>query len=345
MKQKKLVGGLIVVVLLILSLFLFLPGSLLPDGNDGEGENLGEGTVTFERFPVDYTLMNNLSEGLEGDGWWPLGHLNPPGHTFPTSHSYIFFPSCNTTVRAPADGKVTWIYGDRSDCEVYLNHTSTFTSLIGHVNLTNGGVSEGDVLEAGDPIGRAIETQRPGLDWGVINLEHTNNFMSPSVYSPSSEMLHGVPPFAYFNDSMQDTLDDYIARTDEPIGGKFDYDQSGKLVGNWFVEGNMGIGVDNCHKHLAFVYDMANDSDLRVSVGGTLDCNVTAWKVDSGPDPATVTSDDGPTTYHLTDTSPEGSFSATMLVEVLPGEERIKVETWNSIIEDPAFSDPTYYER
>lgn len=352
MEKKKVVLGVILVVIIGSALFLAAEELIIPEeedgglngggknGGDDTGSDLGTGTVTFKQFPVNLGLV---------DEWWPLGHLNPPGHTFPTPHTYIFFPSCNTTIHAPADGKVTNIYGeDHSDCEVYINHTQTFTSLFGHIDISESGISEGDTLNAGDPIGVAAESPVPGIDWGVINGNHTNNFIHPEYYANSSEMVHGVAPFNYFNDSMQATLDDYIPKTTEPIGGKFDYDQAGKLVGNWFVEGHISISVLHAEKHLSFAYDMANDSELRIGVGGTLNCTTTVWAVDSGPDPSKVTAEDAAVVYHLSGTHEMGQtdLSATLLVEVLNGsEESIKVEAWDGFVKNPTFKTPTFYER
>lgn len=152
--------------------------------------------------------------------------------------------------------------------------------------------------------------------------------------------------------SMQDTLEDYIPREDEPIGGKHDYDQAGKLVGNWFLEGSLDeyedpISIEHKEIWASFTYDMANDSEIRIAVGGTLNCSTIAWKGEEGPDPAEVSADDGPTVYKLRGTEEfrQTDQTATMLVEVLDAEASLKVEAWNSTVTNPTFDHPTYYER
>ncbi|MGC8817438.1 MAG: hypothetical protein ACP5PX_06530 [Candidatus Hadarchaeum sp.] len=52
----------------------------------------------------------------------------------------------------------------------------------------------------------------------------------------------------------------------EPLRGKIDFDQPGKVRGNWLHESTTGPTVE-WEKHLAFVYDPYDPSQIRVSVG------------------------------------------------------------------------------
>jgi len=61
----------------------------------------GASSAPFSTLPFD---VSNIT------GWVPLGALNPPGHTFPTDHQYIYlknFSSGNAPVTLYAPGNVT----------------------------------------------------------------------------------------------------------------------------------------------------------------------------------------------------------------------------------------------
>jgi len=51
------------------------------------------GTGVFTVPPIDLTQIT---------GWVPLGNLNPPGHTFPTDHQYLYLPFSSPTSAPPA---------------------------------------------------------------------------------------------------------------------------------------------------------------------------------------------------------------------------------------------------
>ncbi|HEY9226075.1 MAG TPA: hypothetical protein VIP11_05475, partial [Gemmatimonadaceae bacterium] len=50
-----------------------------------------QGTAIFSTPPI---ALANVA------GWVPLGNLNPPGHTFPTDHQYLYLPA---SARSPVD--------------------------------------------------------------------------------------------------------------------------------------------------------------------------------------------------------------------------------------------------
>jgi hypothetical protein len=61
------------------------------------------GTAFFSALPVDPARIT---------GWVPLGNLNPPAHTFPTDHQYIYLSAVagdvpETPLMAPADMYIT----------------------------------------------------------------------------------------------------------------------------------------------------------------------------------------------------------------------------------------------
>lgn len=58
----------------------------------------GSGTALFTVFPVPTEAIS---------GWVPLGAMNPPAHTFPTDHQYIYLKSGTGPVALSAPGRIT----------------------------------------------------------------------------------------------------------------------------------------------------------------------------------------------------------------------------------------------
>jgi hypothetical protein len=113
--------------------------------------------------------------------------------------------------------------------------------------------------------------------------------------------------------------------------GRFDYDQAGRLVGNWFLDGlapSESSTPTGWPKQLAFVYDNYDPSLIRVSIGGTLPL-VGAFAVQPGAlDPKDVTPSNGKVSYRLLQAgfgSPPGRQVGLLIVEMLAAA-RIRVE-------------------
>ncbi len=306
---------------------------------------LGSGTVTFKVFPVEYAVIKEI---------WPLGHLNPPAHTFPTDHGYILFknPSKLHVVRAPADGIIYRIWEHKpNDFYICIAHTNTFRSCFDHLGEINGSILEKArgkewvkiPIKTGEIIGRGPSKSSVSIDWGVFNYEVTLNFIHPKYYRNSA---HAVYFLDYCSEEIKNEVSKYLTRKVEPRSGKIDYDQPGRLVGNWFFEGN--ISIENWETHLSFVYDMNDPTQIRIGIGGILNITPAAYAVvGNSPDPAKVTVANGTVVYWLVG-APEFGYThlkGTLLVEVLDGE-RIKVEAFKGHIPNPQFtSNAVYYVR
>src|SRR4029079_5020668 len=68
----------------------------------------------------------------------PLGNLNPPDHTLPTDHIYLYHRLTNPSsparpVVAPADGTIQTIITHNSDVKLLIRGASTFTYYLDHV--------------------------------------------------------------------------------------------------------------------------------------------------------------------------------------------------------------------
>jgi len=279
-----------------------------PDGGPDEEDNYPEpveGLITFTCLPLNENDYNEI---------YPLGSLSPPGHTFPTDHVYFKLKTPWTypppyQVKAPADGIITEIYysqydwpegsghsGKYDDYSITITHTGTFKIKFGHISeLENWVLEQAGTLElgwnpietpvpvsVGDVVGRLAGCGgvQGDLDMWAIDENVTLNFIHPEKYSYAA---HAVCPLDYFEDNLKAALYQKVSRTAEPRGGKIDFDQPGKLVGNWFLE-NITDPLGGWEKHLAFVYDrpLADKGKCRGDPSDIIRCLPSRWKF-SGP--------------------------------------------------------------
>ena len=114
--------------------------------------------------------------------------------------------------------------------------------------------------------------------------------------------------------------------------GRIDFDQPGRLIGNWFldvspalVDGSPG-GWDG---ELAFAYDCQHPSKIVIAIGGSL-ALMGKWSIPSdAPDPASIGVAQGLVTYPLW--SPFDPIQVgTMLVQ-LTDESHLKVEVFQGV--------------
>jgi len=85
--------------------------------------------------------------------------------------------------------------------------------------------------------------------------------------------IHVQDPFLYFNDEIKARMIQMSLRSEEPYGGKIDYDLDGTLIGIWFEEGTNGYAgkdfpAEFYHQgHLAIAPNHIDPSYTMVSVG------------------------------------------------------------------------------
>jgi len=298
-------------------------------------------------------------------------------HITPIDHGY-FAPADPNSARdaypvfAVADGTIVDVShrasfpdgseGNRQTDEyrLFIEHTCTFytyvdlvTSLAPELQAKLSQYGQADSwydsvrisIAAGQQLGR-IGGQT--LDFGVYNAEHVlTGFISQDLYEREFWKKYTDDPFKYFVEPIRSELLAKDIRTAKPRSGKIDYDQPGKLVGNWFVKGTNGYAGNQqqyWRTHLAFAYDAIDPTQVRISIGDARFAGGPFGVHGNKPDPATVTADSGPTSYLLTDyeyvkadtgesvgrsVMEPGSYQAknsrgirgAVLVEVLPNEE------------------------
>lgn len=95
-------------------------------------------------------------------GWVPLGAMEPPGHTFPTDHQYLYYVNPgspgNTTLNvvAPSDIRIWLIYQDTGSSNEYSIWMQPCAQIIGRLGSLTGLSS--DLSAAAGPINQSCQT-------------------------------------------------------------------------------------------------------------------------------------------------------------------------------------------
>ena len=336
------------------------------------GQGCKERDVTFSSAPMN---MGDLSFIR------PLGAMSD-GHVTPTDHVYIGGPNMNAPdntypVLMPANGTITQIsampaqyIGDRQgqqvateDHRIVISHSCRYFSIYIHIHKLgdklaaavgklqpNENKQTSIELKAGETVGYIGGST---FDWTPIDTTKTlSGFITPKLYEGESWKIHTVSPFDLYQGTLKAELEAKSLRSAAPLGGKIDYDQPGKLIGNWFRQGSGGYSGNQNNggrywdAHLSVVPDYINPTSTIVSTGN--------WKgsakqmvVSGTVTPATVTKDTGLVKYELKRLNYVGKDGAShgnmyqkdmqpsqteplegvILLQVMPGE-KLKVEAF-----------------
>lgn len=250
--------------------------------------------LVFRASPIDESEIRFIV---------PLGNLNPPGHTFPSDHIYFYNRIPNTPftgaipVYAPGNGRVQFILQSGVESQIGVR-AGTCIYYLDHVVL-DASIQQGATLTAGQRIG-VTGSVAFGIDLGVINEQKNVYFVNPLRFPGTS--VHGDAPLTYYEEPLRSRMYARVQAVSSNLDGRFSFDEAGKLVGDWFVEGTP-VGesavASAWPRHLAFVYDNYDPARLRVAIGGTLPL-VGAFAVASnGPDPRDITPASGKVVYRL----------------------------------------------
>lgn len=290
------------------------------------GHKGGSGTPTSPSLPSTLVFTASPIDPVNIGSITPLGNLNPPGHTVPTDHIYFYHPTPVVPVVAPAGGKV-FEARRGSDDALYVTAANGVFYYLGHLIL-DASIVNGSVITAGQSLG-VTSTLAFALDLGVSNDGVTLFFASPGRYP--TQTIHADSPLKYFQEPVKSTLYGLVQRNGPDKDGKIDFDQTGRLVGNWFLEGLPvadSMNVENGPKHLAFVRDVKEPSQHRIAIGGSLSIPGAFWLADGVTDPADVVPATGRIGYVLfTNPGRVGSGAGVIIVQMLSGT-RIQVETF-----------------
>ncbi len=270
----------------------------------------------------------------------PLGNVDPRGgHVLPADHVYFDYGGTNgLSVFAPAAGTVYAIRGQihgGSKIEVRANENVSY--YVAHV-LVDSEVQIGRRVRVGQLLGKVSGDSM--LDLGACDTRvRLPGLANPDRYPGPT--LQTVAPLALFVEPLRSRLYAKVSRQGADKDGKIDFDQTGKLVGNWFhetlpVSDSARGGPEISAKQLAFVYDVQEPAEIRISVGGTVAPTGLYRVQNAAPDPATVGVDTGLVLYQLSAPKGEGashglvgpqagSENKVLLVQVLSGR-KIRVE-------------------
>lgn len=127
-------------------------------------------------------------------------------------------------------------------------------------------------LKAGQEIGR-IGGQT--LDFAVWDTTRPlTGFIRPDHYAGEPWKIYTADPYDYFTGEAKEVLLAKNVRQAEPRAGQIDYDQKGRLIGNWFLEGTGGYASTDVEPggaywggHLGIVYNFLDPTAVMVSVG------------------------------------------------------------------------------
>jgi hypothetical protein len=265
----------------------------------------------------------------------PLGNLNPRGgHVFPTDHIYFDYGGQpDLPVTAPAAGRVFAIQSQSvGDFKIEIRVNEHLCYYLAHLYV-DPGIQDGNQVKAGQVIGRA--SAQSWLDLGAYDSRiRLKGFIHAARYP--SPTLQTVSPLSLFEEPLQSQLKAKVAREGTNKDGRIDFDQRGRLVGNWFHQTlspeESQRGQPNVWaKQLAFVYDVRQPNAVRISIGGTVATAGIYAVPTSAPDPASVGVETGLVKYPLlvpqenTPGFPAPFDAAGFLLVQLIGENQLKV--------------------
>lgn len=267
----------------------------------------GEPSAPFNSLPIDLSKVTNISS---------LGTLMPPftnspwDETLPSDHIYLNHGGvAGIAVYAPGIGLVTAITSAGGPGQrILIRVNGSLYYYFDHLSL-NSALSVGSGVGTTTELGTSLATTN-AVDFGVIDYSYTNaQFINPARYADSS--LHGRNPILYFNSSLQSQLYAKVNRQGGDKNGRPDLDQSGKLVGSWFLQ-SLAVNPSSLSsawpQELAFAYDSSNPSVPAIASGGNLLGLQGSFDV-PGPDPAQVSSSNGLVSYSI--------GGGTLLVQML----------------------------
>lgn len=262
-----------------------------PSFMDQYGQNCeNKDSVAFTSSPVPIEQLGQIE---------PMGKVED-GHVTPTDHMYVgplnSQAADNTTdVVMPADGRVimvaampTQYIGDKAqqtapeDHRIIVSYSCKLFSIFIHVHKLSPKL-QAEVgtlapntqknlslsLKAGEKIGYIGGNP---VDWTMLDTsKKLTGFITPSLYSGEAWKIHTIDPFPLFTGELKQKLIAKSLRSSEPYGGKIDYDQAGKLVGNWFKAGTNGYSGKSMDRyydgHLSIAPDYIDTKTTIVSLG------------------------------------------------------------------------------
>lgn len=226
-----------------------------------------------------------------------LGGIGPPGHTFPTEHTYWHISATGETTRmvdlyAPGDAYITEVVSTPEpeitdytirfalckDIHGYYNHAKAISEGLKAVldgiecekweSIGNSCTKRLNnyTVKAGTVIGKVGHIQG-NFDVGALDYRITNKFANPARYKGRTPNI--VCPFEYFTPEIKSRIYAKVKRTAEPRCGEVMQDMAGTLQGNWFY-GSNATAETEWERQLAFVHDAGDPRKAVISIAGII---------------------------------------------------------------------------
>ncbi len=240
----------------------------------------------FTALPIDTADITALV---------PLGNLNPPAHTFPTDHMYLycFTPKPFLSIHAPGNVSIIRIgrthynagqVNDHYDYNLALGaggsylvwgHISKLSQkILDAVNNFSNAKCEPPYTTGGGTFEQCYETTTIPVTTGeIIGTATAVNGLAGMDFGA---IVNGsaVNPLEYFNTGTKTMLeaklgrfDGMVKRTIAPICGEIDQEIPGTVQGNWIKKGFPKTPEDN---NMALVKDNIDPSKQAISIGNSL---------------------------------------------------------------------------
>lgn len=380
--------GLLVVVLVVLAAVIGVGVRVLTKNDGQSGANQQTAAWTKDCTSPARVQMTHLPMKMSDVASFTPYGLVAGAHVTPIDHLYFYpkpGPRDTYPVYAMADGYITEIttravqvdsgkprppeyrYMIQHSCQT-ISYFDLITKiddsiLAEHPDATTKGMQGRFPVKAGQIVGWIGEQS---LDTAIYNMDLVlPGFITPSMYDAEPWKVHTDDFLSYFSEAHQAEIQKINKRKGEPYSGKIDYDQPGKLIGNWFKEGtngyagasNYGVGDGTGRGywsgHLAIFYHVIDPSMIIVSIGEFKDGDPQYFAVTGNtPDPADVSKASGLVKYELI-RAPHGEEIITdtkvmgvALFQVLDGE-KLRAEFFPDKTGDEVtgFISPMTYER
>jgi hypothetical protein len=160
------------------------------------------------------------------------------------------------------------------------------------------------------------------VDWYIGDTDLDLDFVNRSRY-PTPWLYSGCYT-DYYAEPLHSQLLGVIQRSVEPRCGRIDYDVAGRIVGNWFLEGEVpAIAFEDYSTHLAIVYDDLHGDRIAIADGIAIrpssphagDENFNAarvfWVEGNAPRPESVGPASGIVEYEIMDRPPLDPFGTS----------------------------------
>lgn len=249
----------------------------------------------FSVLPIAFDALESIT---------PLGNLNPPGHVFPTDHTYWHLPGRDRgtwtlePLFAPGDVTVTLIRSnpDRDESRtdggdeyaIHFKLCEHVEGIFGHVKtlapklqqaMTGTSCNIPNWVEcaravsvrvgAGEQIGQIGGGVFRGLDLGVYDNRVALSFVNPQRAMHDSER-YAVCPFEYFDTERRAQIDAKLPALVRGTCGAVMQDVPGTLAGNWFSSAVPFGTISKQVEQLAFSYEAREPARRVLSTGGQL---------------------------------------------------------------------------